>query len=253
MKSSVLLVVFLSIAGVFFAQQWRDSLTSAREAYNSGRYAEAQRKYTAAQQLAPSDIDLTKDVGTSAYRNSDYKTAEDAFISSAQKTEDREARARKFHNAGNAQLKQKNYSAAVESYKEALRNNPKNDETRYNLAEAQRRLKQQQEQNQQQQDQQQQNQQDQQQQQGNQQQDNQSQSNQDNSNQNNQNQNQQNNNSGNSSGGQENRSSESQKLSDKKTERMLDDLMKKEMETKRRMLGNGSGGDKEKVNTGKRW
>jgi hypothetical protein len=34
---------------------------------------------------------------------------------------------------------------------------------------------------------------------------------------------------------------------------MLDDLMKKEMETKRRMLGNGSGGDKEKVSSGKKW
>jgi Ca-activated chloride channel homolog len=172
MKSSVLLIVFMSIAGIFYAQQWKDSLVSAREAYNSGKYAEAQRKYIAAQQLAPSDVDLTKDVGTSAYRNSDYKTAEDAFLSAAQKTEDREARARKFHNAGNAQMKQKNYSAAVDSYKEALRNNPSNDETRYNLAEAQRRLKQQQNQQQNQQQQEQDQQQDQQQQ--DQQQDNQS-------------------------------------------------------------------------------
>jgi hypothetical protein len=34
---------------------------------------------------------------------------------------------------------------------------------------------------------------------------------------------------------------------------MLDELMKKEMETKRRMHGMGAGGEKEQVKSGKRW
>ena len=46
----------------------------------------------------------------------------------------------------------KDYAKAVEAYKESLRNNPKDDETRYNLALAQKMLKEQ-EQNQQNQDQ----------------------------------------------------------------------------------------------------
>ena len=40
---------------------------------------------------------------------------------------------RAFHNIGNILMKQEKCKEAVEAYKNALRNNPKDDETRYNL------------------------------------------------------------------------------------------------------------------------
>ncbi len=39
-----------------------------------------------------------------------------------------------YHNIGNAFMENKNYKAAVEAYKNALRNNPADDESRYNYA-----------------------------------------------------------------------------------------------------------------------
>ena len=45
-----------------------------------------------------------------------------------------------FHNRGNAFMRQKKYKEAVEAYKNALRNNPEDDETRYNLALAKKLL-----------------------------------------------------------------------------------------------------------------
>ena len=45
-----------------------------------------------------------------------------------------------FHNRGNAFMKQKKYKEAVEAYKNSLRNNPTDDETRYNLALAKKLL-----------------------------------------------------------------------------------------------------------------
>jgi tetratricopeptide (TPR) repeat protein len=246
--SVALVVVCWLLSFELSAQEWRDSLRSARESYQKGQFNEAQRKFHSAQQLAPGDVDLTKDIGTSAYRNSDYKTAEEAFVAAAKKTEDPAARARKFHNAGNAQMKQKNYQAAVDSYKQALRANPNSEDTRYNLAEAQRRLKKDQQnqenQNQDQQDQQNQNQ------QNNQGDGQPNEGKQNDSSNSSPQQNEQNNSGGQSSGGD---AEAAQKLSDKKTERMLDDLMKKEMETKRRMQGMGSGADKEEVKSGKKW
>ena len=65
-----------------------------------------------------------------------------------------------YHNMGVILQSAKQYPQCIEAYKESLRNNPKDDETRYNLALAQKLLKDQQ-QNQQNQDQQQQQQQDQ--------------------------------------------------------------------------------------------
>lgn len=76
--------------------------------------------------------------------------------------------ARTYHNSGVVYHMCSQFDKAVESYKQALRNNPLDDQTRYNLILAQRMLQQQQQQQQQQnqdQDQQNQDQQDQQQQQ----------------------------------------------------------------------------------------
>src|SRR5690606_26598861 len=39
-----------------------------------------------------------------------------------------------FHNMGNAFMKLKDYGSAVEAYKNALRNNPNDEKTRYNYA-----------------------------------------------------------------------------------------------------------------------
>ena len=54
------------------------------------------------------------------------------------------------HNMGVVHHAAKDYAGAVEAYKQSLRENPNDHETRYNLALAMRRLKQQQQQNQQQ-------------------------------------------------------------------------------------------------------
>ncbi|WP_340077012.1 tetratricopeptide repeat protein [Leptobacterium sp. I13] len=52
-----------------------------------------------------------------------------------------------YHNMGNVFMKNKEYEKAVEAYKESLRNDPADDETRYNLALAKEMLKKQQQEN----------------------------------------------------------------------------------------------------------
>lgn len=55
-------------------------------------------------------------------------------------------KARSFHNIGVICQNHKMYSEAIESYKNSLRLNPNDDETRYNLELCKRQLKQQKEQ-----------------------------------------------------------------------------------------------------------
>ena len=45
-----------------------------------------------------------------------------------------------YHNVGNIGMQSKEYAKSVEAYKQSLRLNPKDDETRYNLALAQKLL-----------------------------------------------------------------------------------------------------------------
>ncbi len=55
-------------------------------------------------------------------------------------------RSKAWHNLGNAYLDQKDYNKSIEAYKQALKASPSDQDTKYNLAYAQARLKQQQEQ-----------------------------------------------------------------------------------------------------------
>jgi tetratricopeptide (TPR) repeat protein len=83
------------------------------------------------------------------------KEAMEQYESVSKIEKDKEKLAQIYHNMGVILQSSKQLPQCIEAYKESLRNNPKDDETRYNLALAQKQLKDQQ-QDQQNQDQQQQ-------------------------------------------------------------------------------------------------
>ena len=75
------------------------------------------------------------------YQEKKYKEAVAQFEVTAKTAKDKFAKAEAYHNIGNSQMEQKQYQQAVDAYKNALRENPNDDETRYNLAAAQKRFK----------------------------------------------------------------------------------------------------------------
>lgn len=242
--------LLITVAGR--TQEWRDSLAVARDAYQKQEYGKALKYYRSAQEKAPEGVDLSKEMGQSAYKNLQYKDAEKIYRQQASTEKVPSEKAKAYHNLGNSLMQQKKYDEAIDAYKQSLRNNASNDKTRHNLSEAMRLKKEQQEQqnkNQSQdQQQQQQNQENQDQQnknnQGNQQQNQQSQG--QNGQQNKQNQQ-------GSQGGNKQQTSPGggSKLQDKAVEKKLDELMKQESATKRRMGGNNNSGGFSK--SGKDW
>ena len=73
-------------------------------------------------------------LGNAYYKNSKNQEALSRFVGAAKVANTKPQRHKAFHNLGNALMNQKEYSGAVEAYKNALRNNPADDKTRYNLA-----------------------------------------------------------------------------------------------------------------------
>ena len=245
--------LFIAISFLFsltfsYGQQWRDSLQAARTAYENKEYGEALKYYQSAQKNAPENIDLSDEMAQSAYKAREFKKAEEIYQQAGEKKKSKIEKANNYHNMGNARMKSKDYQGAIDAYKEALRNNPNDDETRYNLSEAIRQLKQQQQQ-QQKDNKDNQDKKDNQDNQNN--QDNKDQQNKDNQGDKKDGENQQNqdgkpqNENGNQ--GNENKS----KLPNKTVDRMLDKLMKQEAETKRK--ASGTKGGSASPNSGKDW
>jgi Ca-activated chloride channel homolog len=245
----IILFIALVIFGfTAFSQPWRDSLDFARNAYKKGEFEKALRYYESAQKKAPNGVDLSDEMAQSAYKAREFEKAEKIYQQSASSKKDQTSKSRSYHNLGNSRMKKKDYQGAVDAYKEALRNDPKNEKTRYNLSEAIRKLKEEQ-QKQQQQDQ---------------KQEKKDQQNQDQKNKNDQDQNkgkeqdqQQNKQQQNKGNKGENKNQQGGKsgnpssLPNKSVERMLDELMKAEAATKRKAGGNKNGSTSTK--SGKDW
>ncbi|RPI72279.1 MAG: tetratricopeptide repeat protein, partial [Ignavibacteriales bacterium] len=75
------------------------------------------------------------------------------FYSSLELTEDQELKARAYHNIGNSLLKSEKYKESIEAYKNALKINPDDQETKYNISYALQQIEKQENQQQNQQNQ----------------------------------------------------------------------------------------------------
>ena len=146
----------LMAAGSSFAQEKtdRDYLRSGNKLYNDSLFIKAEVDYRKALELNPKSTDAMFNLGNALLMQQKAKEAMEQYESVAKVEKDKSKLAEIYHNMGVMLQSAKQYPQCIEAYKESLRNNPKDDETRYNLALAQKLLKDQQ-QNQQNQDQQQ--------------------------------------------------------------------------------------------------
>ncbi|NND15023.1 MAG: tetratricopeptide repeat protein [Eudoraea sp.] len=102
----------------------------------------AEAKYRRAISKSDSNSVAPYNLGNSYYNRESFGEAFGRYKMAGERTKERPKKHKAFHNMGNVFMKNKEYAKAVESYKEALRNNPDDDETRYNLALAKKMLEQ---------------------------------------------------------------------------------------------------------------
>ena len=133
----------------------RDYLRSGNKLYNDSLFIKAEVDYRKALELNPKSTDAMFNLGNTLLMQQKAKEAMEQYESVSKIEKDKEKLAQIYHNMGVILQSSKQLPQCIEAYKESLRNNPKDDETRYNLALAQKQLKDQQ-QDQQNQDQQQQ-------------------------------------------------------------------------------------------------
>ncbi|MDQ3190109.1 MAG: tetratricopeptide repeat protein [Bacteroidota bacterium] len=128
------------------AQKENKHIREGNNQYEKGEYSEAQTNYLKAIDENNTSFNGAFNLGNSLYKQEKYEEAASQFKTLSQTAPDKEAKAKAFHNLGNSLLKEQKFEESIDAYKNALRNNPSDNDTRYNLAYAMQQLKQQQEQ-----------------------------------------------------------------------------------------------------------
>ena len=144
------LVPFVNIS----AQKEARNVKEGNKQYVAQKFTEAQKFYEQGIADNSDSYSANFNLGNSLFRQKKYKEALEQYQKAATLTKEKKEIASAFHNVGNALMEEKNYEKSVEAYKKSLKANPKDDDTRYNLAVAQYLMKKQQEQQKQQQQQQ---------------------------------------------------------------------------------------------------
>ena len=158
MKKFYILSMLLLAGAVHVSAQEktdRDYLRSGNKLYNDSLFIKAEVDYRKALELNPKSTDAMFNLANALLMQQKAQEAMEQYQSVSKIEKDKDKLAQIYHNMGVILQSSKQLPQCIEAYKESLRNNPKDHETRYNLALAQKLLKDQQ-QNQQNQDQQQQ-------------------------------------------------------------------------------------------------
>ena len=131
------------------AQDERSLTREGNKLFDKGKYADAEASYKKALEKKNNFPEAMFNLGDAMYKQERYDDAVSQYELAAKTFTDTKLKAQSFHNMGNCQLEKKEYEKAVDAYKQALKYNPADKDTKYNLAYANAKLKEKQKQDQQ--------------------------------------------------------------------------------------------------------
>lgn len=138
---NILLLTALLFSVAINAQEKDNYLPEANEEFGAKNYVEAEANYRISQSKFPKKAIASYNLGNTIYNINQPSEAKFSYLKAIEDSKSRPEKHKAFHNLGNVFMKEKNYTAAVQAYKNALINNPADEETRYNYALAKKMLK----------------------------------------------------------------------------------------------------------------
>jgi Tfp pilus assembly protein PilF len=146
MKMKIYILVIVVLTGCFGYSQDKnkeqlkkerkatDLVYEANELAQKEDYISAEMEYRRAISNAPSKAVGAYNLANTYYKKGNYNEALFRTQEAVENAQTKDERHRAFHNLGNILMQEENCKGAVEAFKNALRNNPSDEETRYNFA-----------------------------------------------------------------------------------------------------------------------
>jgi len=142
-KKIATMLLLLMVVGAH-AQSDRDYVRQGNKQFRAGKYAEAEVDYRKAVEKNGKNAQAVYNLGNALLAQRKDSAAIEQFQAAAKLETNSRRRSYAYHNIGVICQGRQMFGEAIEAYKEALRNNPNDDETRYNLELCKRQQKQQQ-------------------------------------------------------------------------------------------------------------
>ena len=151
-RFSIISLLFMSTL-TLLAQNERKVIRQGVKAYQDGDFSEAEVQFRKAGDIDHESFEADFNTGAALYGQEKYEETVKQYETMVESGSDPETLAHVWHNIGNSMLEAQQYEPSIEAYKNSLRLNPSDSDTKYNLAYAKMKLQEQQQQNQDQQDQ----------------------------------------------------------------------------------------------------
>lgn len=100
---------------------------------DTATFNRAEINYRKALEKRPNDLKWNFNLGDALYKQKKFEQATSKFEDIAKNSNDKIEKAKAYHNIGNSLLMQNKLDESIEAYKNALRNNPKDLDSKYNL------------------------------------------------------------------------------------------------------------------------
>lgn len=143
--------IFLLLSVTAIGQKENSLIRKGNGDYEKNEFKEAEKNYRKALEINNENQKAKFNLGAAVYQGGDYTEAARVYSGMAESKVDAAGKAKIYHNLGNSLLKAKEYEKSILAYKNALMNDPKSLDTKYNLEYARQMLRKQQQEQQNQQ------------------------------------------------------------------------------------------------------
>ncbi len=131
-KFIILFILLYSLCCETFGS-FRKDINQGNKFFYKKQYDKAQQKYDSAEIKKPNSSVVYYNRANNFYKQQLYEQAIKEYQKSLGLTKDKNLKSKIFYNMGNTYLKLGDTQKAKESYKQALINNPYDEDTKYNL------------------------------------------------------------------------------------------------------------------------
>lgn len=141
-----LLIILIGVTNITEAQNKKSFLKEGNKLFSDSSYNASEIKYRKSLEKDQDYFSASYNLANSIYKQERFDESSSLYESLKDNARNNHELSQIYHNKGNSLMKQQKTDLAIKAYKDALRENPNDEDTRFNLAYA-KKIKQKEEEN----------------------------------------------------------------------------------------------------------